>query len=61
MVQKICKSCKAIYEGPHCPQCSSKESTDNYKGRINILQPEQSEIASHLKISKKGVFALKLG
>lgn len=61
MAQKVCKSCKSIYEGPACPHCNSKESTDAYKGRINLLNPEQSEIAKHLKISKKGVFAIKLG
>lgn len=59
--EKGCRKCKAIYEGNTCPQCGSQESADNFKGKVVILNPEQSEIANNLKIKKKGSFAVKLG
>lgn len=61
MKQKACKICKQIYEeGNKCPKCGSKESTDNFKGRIFISNPEKSEIAQKLDIKGKGNFAIKI-
>ena len=59
MKQKSCKICNRIYEGDKCPNCESKEFTENFKGRIIVLNPEKSEIAQKLKIKKKGNFAIK--
>ncbi len=56
---KACKICNTIYEGTKCPKCESKESTENFKGRIVILNPEKSEIAKKLNIKQKGNFAIK--
>lgn len=58
---KICKQCKMIYEGNECPNCQSKETVDNSKGKLMILNSENSEIAKNLKITKKGSYAIKLG
>ena len=58
---KVCKNCKMIYEGNECPNCQSKESAENFKGKLTILNPENSEIAKNLKITKKGNYAIKLG
>jgi DNA-directed RNA polymerase subunit E" len=57
--QKACKICNTIYEGEKCPKCGSKESTESFKGRIILLQPEKSEIAPKLKLKDKGNFAIK--
>jgi len=57
--QKACKICNAIYEGEKCPDCESKESTEGFKGRIVVLNPEKSEVAQKLKLKKKGNFAIK--
>ncbi len=57
--QKACKICKVIFEGSKCPKCDSKEYTDNFKGKIIVLNPEKSEIANKLKITEKGSFAIK--
>ncbi len=57
---KACKICSAIYEsGEKCPKCDSKESTEGFKGRIQVLNPEKSEIAKKLNIKEKGNFAIK--
>jgi len=57
--QKACKICNTIYEGEKCPKCGSKESTEGFKGRIVVLNPEQSEIAQKLELKNKGNFAIK--
>ena len=58
--QKACKVCNAIYEtGDKCPKCGSKESTEGFKGKIVVLDPEKSEIAKRLNLKDKGNFAIK--
>lgn len=58
--EKACKTCKLIYEGESCPNCGKKEVSENFKGKIVIVDPEKSELAKHLKITKKGLYAIKL-
>ena len=57
--QKACKICSTIYEGEKCPKCESKESNENFKGRIVVLDSEKSEIAKKLDLKDKGNFAIK--
>jgi DNA-directed RNA polymerase subunit E" len=58
--EKACKMCKTIYlEEDKCPNCGSKESTESFKGRIVVINPEKSEIAQKLNIPSKGNFAIK--
>ena len=59
MKQKACRACNKIYEGDKCPSCGSNESTESFKGRTYILNPEKSEIANKLSIKEKGNFAIK--
>ena len=59
MAEKACKHCKSIFEGAQCPNCGGQETTDNFKGRLYILNPEESVIAKNLKIEKKGKFAVR--
>ena len=59
--EKACKACKTIFEGNKCPECGSGEFADNYKGKLVILDPENSEVAKSVKITKKGTYAIKLG
>lgn len=49
-----------IYEGDKCSNCGSQEYNDSFKGRVVILNTENSEIAQHLKIKNKGSYAIKL-
>jgi len=60
-VQKACKQCKMIYEGSKCPSCEYEEGSENFKGKVVVVNPEQSEIAKNMKINKKGSYAVKLG
>lgn len=60
MKPRACKICNKIYEtGDKCPSCGSKESTDAFKGRIVVIDPEKSELAKKLKIKGKGNYAIK--
>ena len=57
---KACKICNAIYEtGDKCPKCDSKESTESFKGRVIVLNPEKSEIAKNINIKGKGNYSIK--
>jgi DNA-directed RNA polymerase subunit E" len=57
---RACKKCRFIFEeGEKCPKCGSASYTENWKGRIEIVSPENSEIAKELKLSEKGVYTIK--
>lgn len=58
--EKACKNCKRIYVGDACPNCDKKEFSDGFKGKVEIINTEKSEIAQKLKISKKGLYAIRL-
>lgn len=60
-VQKACKVCRTVVEsGAKCPKCGSENLSENSKGKIIIINPEQSEIAQKLKIKDKGTYAIKI-
>ncbi|MBD3253204.1 DNA-directed RNA polymerase subunit E'' [Candidatus Pacearchaeota archaeon] len=58
--EKACKNCKFIYEGDICPKCGKKDVSDNFKGKVEIINPEKSELARQLKINKQGLYAIKV-
>lgn len=58
--EKACKYCKLIFEGDECPNCKRKDAVETFKGKIEIVDPEKSELSKHLKISNKGIYAIKL-
>ena len=58
--EKACKNCRMIYEGVSCPSCQHTENVEGFKGKITILDPENSEIAKNLALKGKGVYAVRL-
>lgn len=60
MTRKVCKKCKLFVEGHECPICHGKEFTETWKGRLFILDANQSEIAKKLNITVKGEYAIKV-
>ena len=57
---KACKLCNTmVEEGDKCPNCGSKEITENFKGRAVILNPEKSEVSKKLNIKQAGNYAIK--
>jgi len=58
--EKACKNCKLIYEGSDCPSCGKKDISETFKGKVEIVDPEKSEIGNQLKIDKKGTYAIRV-
>ena len=58
--EKACKNCRMIYEGVCCPNCQHTDGSDSFKGKVTVINPENSEIAKNLGIKGKGVFAVRL-
>jgi len=57
---KACKKCRFIFEdGEKCPKCGSSSVTESWKGKIEIVDPENSEIAKQLKLADKGIYTIK--
>lgn len=57
---KACKKCRFIYdEGEKCPKCGAGSFTENWKGKIEIVNPEKSDIAKELKLAEKGIYTIK--
>ena len=58
--EKVCKHCKLIYEQDTCPNCGKKETLNTFKGKVEIINQEKSEISKRLKINKNGVYAIRI-
>lgn len=60
MARKVCKKCKLFVQGSECPICKGKNFSENWKGRIVVLDAEHSEIAKEIGIKVKGEYAIKV-
>lgn len=58
--KKACKKCKLFVEGEVCPNCKGNQFTNNFQGRINILDANKSEIAQKIKMDVKGEYAIRV-
>jgi RNA polymerase subunit RPABC4/transcription elongation factor Spt4 len=56
---KACKRCRFIHNEEKCPKCGSTSNTESWKGKIEIIDPNSSEIAQQLKLAEKGVYTIK--
>ncbi len=59
MTKKVCKTCKLFVEGNECPICHGNQFTTNWQGRLFILDPNKSMIASKVECKSKGEYAIK--
>ncbi len=60
IVEYACKKCHRIIRGKKCPHCGSGEVTQNWKGLVVILDPENSKVAEAMKIETSGEFAIRV-
>jgi DNA-directed RNA polymerase subunit E" len=58
--ERACRICRTIYEGDKCPNCNHQEYSEDFKGKVMILDSEKSELAKNMKVAKKGTYAIKL-
>lgn len=59
-MKKVCKKCKIFVKGDQCPICKESSFSENWKGRIFILDVEKSEIAKNIGAKVKGEYAIKV-
>ncbi|MEM2025063.1 MAG: transcription elongation factor subunit Spt4 [Desulfurococcaceae archaeon] len=59
---KACRSCRALVDkdAETCPNCGSKDFSDEWEGVVIVIEPESSEIAKVLEIKSRGRFVAKL-
>lgn len=43
-----------------CPNCNSTDLSDDYSGMILVIDPESSEIAKRMSVTKPGQYALRV-
>jgi len=56
---KACKTCHFLTESDVCPNCSIPTSK-RWRGYVIILDPERSQVAQKMNITKAGKYALKV-
>jgi len=59
-MKKVCKTCKIFVDGNVCPICKNNQFSENWKGRVVIIDPEKSEIAQKMGFKAKGEYCIKL-
>ena len=59
--EKACRECRFLLEeGDKCPNCENTTFTTFWRGYVVIMDPENSEIAGKMGITRRGKFALRL-
>lgn len=60
MKKKVCKKCKIFFDESVCPVCKGNQLATTWRGRVNILNPEKSDIAKKTNLNVKGEYAIKI-
>lgn len=58
--EMACRKCKHVTTGKVCPKCKSSDLTPDWTGVVLVVEPERSQIARTLGITKDGKYALKV-
>ena len=59
MGNMACPKCKRILSTSTCPVHKDAKLVENWKGRIIIIEPAQSELAKRIDKHESGEYALK--
>ena len=59
-MRKVCKKCKLFVKGDVCPLCKGNQFSTNWKGKLIILDSNESIIAKKLGITAKGEYAINV-
>ncbi len=58
---KACRNCRIVVEGNICPICNNADFlTRTWEGHIEIINPDDSEVAKAIGAKVKGKYALKI-
>lgn len=59
-MRKVCSKCRVFVKSNECPVCHGSHFSDNWQGRIFIMDANKSEIAKAIGITTKGEYAIKV-
>lgn len=59
MGKLACKVCKKLVTGDKCPIHPDAKLSETWKGKIIVLDPQNSELAKKMKITDKGEYAIR--
>lgn len=57
--ERACRKCHLITDEARCPNCNSTDFADEWTGEIIVLDPENSQLAKRLNITKPGRYATR--
>ncbi len=60
MKEMACRKCRTLTNEKVCPNCGSNELSNEWSGLVIVINPERSQVAKTLTISKPGRYALKV-
>ena len=60
MREKACRNCRLIINTNLCPDCKTTNISEDWVGEAIILNPESSQIAKSMGITKPGRYALRI-
>jgi DNA-directed RNA polymerase subunit E" len=60
MGKLACKICKKLVLGDRCPIHPDAKLAEAWKGKIIILDPNNSELAKKMNINDKGEYAIRI-
>jgi DNA-directed RNA polymerase subunit E" len=60
MAKLACKICKKITVKGVCDKHPDAKLVENWKGRIIIIDPQNSELAKRMSITDKGEYAIRV-
>jgi len=55
----MCPKCKRLLSTSSCPIHKDAKLQESWKGRIIVVEPDNSELAKKINISEAGEYALK--
>ena len=60
MPERACRHCHFITEEDTCPNCGSRDFTDDYEGLVILIHAENSRIAEELGAKIPGRYAVRV-
>ena len=58
--KKVCRNCRLFVEKGECPICKGNDFSMTWAGIVEVLDPENSEVAKKMGITVPGKYAVKV-
>ncbi len=60
MAEKACRNCHFLTTADICPNCKRTALSREWVGELIVVDPQHSELAKRMGISKPGRYALRV-